>query len=67
MTDFYAAYANWTRAMGYTLTQTQQTMTRNLQHLGHATKKTNKGVAVIGLTLSNEAKRGFGSTLPRRF
>jgi hypothetical protein len=43
--------------MGYTLTQTQQAMTRNLEHLGYATKKTNKGVAVIGLTLSPEATR----------
>ena len=64
--DFYAVYADWTRAMGYTLTQTQHTMTRNLQHLGHATKKTNKGIAVIGLILSKAAKRKFGSTLPRR-
>jgi putative DNA primase/helicase len=54
---FYEAYSNWTREMGYTLTQTQQAMTRNLEHLGYATKKTNKGVAVIGLTLSNEATR----------
>jgi hypothetical protein len=54
---FYEAYSNWTREMGYTLTQTQQAMTRNLEHLGYATKKTNKGVAVIGLTLSPEATR----------
>jgi putative DNA primase/helicase len=54
---FYQAYCSWTREMGYTLTQTQQAMTRNLEHLGYATKKTNKGVAVIGLTLSPEATR----------
>ena len=65
-TEFYAAYADWTRAVGYTLTQTQQAMTRNLQHLGFATKKTNRGVAVIGLTLGKEAKRGFASGFPRR-
>ena len=65
MAEFYVAYADWTRAMGYTLTQTQQAMTRNLQHLGFATKKTNKGVAVIGLILSKRAKRGFASGFPR--
>ncbi len=42
--------------MGYTLTQTQQNMTRNLEHLGYATAKTNKGLAVIGLTINNKAR-----------
>ena len=51
MKDFYSAYTVWTGEMGYTLTQTQQTVTRNLEHLGFATKKTNKGVAIIGLRL----------------
>ena len=51
MKDFYSAYTAWTGEMGYTLNQTQQTVTRNLEHLGFATKKTNKGVAVIGLRL----------------
>jgi hypothetical protein len=37
--SFYAAYTIWTRDMGYTLTQTQQTVTRNLA-VGFATKKT---------------------------
>jgi putative DNA primase/helicase len=49
--DFYRAYSTWTHDMGYTLTQTQQVVTRNLQHLGFATKKTNRGIAVLGLTL----------------
>ena len=49
--DFYVAYANWTREMGYTLAQSQRTVTRNLEHLGFATKKTNQGVAIIGLRL----------------
>ena len=40
--DFYAAYSNWTHGMGYTLSQTQQAVTRNLDHLGFATKKTNQ-------------------------
>jgi putative DNA primase/helicase len=52
---FYEAYSSWTKEMGYTLTQTQQVMTRNLENLGYATKKTNKGVAVIGLTLDEAA------------
>ena len=38
--------------MGYTLTQTQQTVTRNLEHLGFATKKTNQGMAILGLVLA---------------
>jgi len=49
--DFYAHYSAWTRDMGYTLTQTQHTVTRNLGHLGFTTKKTNQGVAILGLTL----------------
>jgi hypothetical protein len=38
--------------MGYTLTQTQQAVTRNLGHLGFTTKKTNQGMAIIGLALA---------------
>jgi len=52
--EFYSAYVKWTQGMGYTLTQTQQTVTRNLGNLGYATKKTNKGIAVIGLCLRHE-------------
>jgi putative DNA primase/helicase len=51
MQDFYRAYSVWTRDMGYTLTQTKQAVTRNLAHLGFATKKTNQGMAILGLTL----------------
>ena len=51
--DFYDAYSAWTRSMGYTLTQTQQTVDRNLSHLGFATKKGNQGKMVIGLKLKN--------------
>jgi putative DNA primase/helicase len=49
--DFYAAYTQWTKEMGYTLTQTQIVMTRNLAHRGYGTKRTNSGVAIIGLEL----------------
>jgi putative DNA primase/helicase len=50
--DFYAAYSHWTRSMGYTFTQTQQTVDRNLTNLGFATKKGNQGKMVIGLVLN---------------
>jgi hypothetical protein len=39
--------------MGYTLTQTQQTVTRNLEHLHYAIKKTNRGLAVLGLVVTH--------------
>jgi len=51
--SFYACYTAWTQEMGYTLTQTQQTVTRNLEHLGYTTTKTNKGLAIIGLVLAD--------------
>jgi putative DNA primase/helicase len=54
----YTAYDHWTREMGYTLVQTQQAMTRNLEHLGFATKKSNQGVAVIGLALVDDNESG---------
>jgi hypothetical protein len=38
--------------MGYTLTQTQQTVTRNLAHLGYGTKRMNQGMTVLGLALA---------------
>ena len=53
MQDFYRAYSTWTKDMGYTLTQTQQTATRNLEHLGFATTRANRGVTVLGLVLAN--------------
>jgi putative DNA primase/helicase len=49
--DFYARYSAWTQDMGYTLTQTQQTVTRNLEHLGYQMKRTNRGIAILGLSL----------------
>ena len=52
--SFYAAYTTWTQEMGYTLTQTQQTVTRNLEHLGYTATRTNKGVAFIGLVLADD-------------
>ena len=51
--DFYRAYSAWTRDMGYTLTQTQQTVTRNLEHLRFGTKKFNRGMTILGLVLAH--------------
>jgi putative DNA primase/helicase len=53
MGDFYVAYADWTKRMGYTMTQTQQTVGRNLEHLGFGGKKGNRGKLIIGLTLND--------------
>ena len=39
--------------MGYTLTQTQQTVTRNLEHLRFGTKKFNRGMTILGLVLAH--------------
>jgi phage/plasmid-associated DNA primase len=59
MQNFYATYTNWTQVMGYTKTQTQQTATKNLKHLGFATKKTNQGLAVLGLVLADRSSTLF--------
>ncbi len=55
MATFYRAYSDWTREMGYTMTQTQLTVTRNLENLHFALRKGNKGQMVIGLALRNSA------------
>ena len=57
LADFYVAYANWTKDMGYTLTQTQQTVGRNLEHLGFGGKKGNRGKLIIGLVLKKSGSR----------
>ena len=59
--EFYDAYSMWTRSMGYTLTQTQQTVDRNLCHLGFATKKGNQGKMIVGLKLGPSSFRGYRS------
>jgi putative DNA primase/helicase len=50
---FYEAYVNWTQAMGYSLTQTQQTVARNLEHLQFVSTKRNSGKVILGLDLAN--------------
>jgi len=50
--DFYAAYADWAQQMGYTLTQTRQTVGLNLQHLGFAPTTTSRGMVFVGLALT---------------
>ena len=51
LADFYAAYAEWARHMGYTLTQNQQTVSLDLEHLGFAATTTSRGTAFVGLAL----------------
>jgi putative DNA primase/helicase len=49
--DFYTAYADWARQMGYTLVQAQQTVSLNLEHLGFAPTTTSRGMIFGGLKL----------------
>jgi putative DNA primase/helicase len=49
--DFYADYRQWAQERGYTRTQQYQTVKRNLENLGFSMKKTNRGVATLGLKL----------------
>ena len=53
--DFYVAYSKWTQDMGYTLTQTKHTVTRNLEHLGYGTKHISQGLAILGLVLTDRS------------
>jgi hypothetical protein len=49
--DFYDQYRNWAQERGYTKTQQYQTVKRNLENLGFPTKKSNRGLVIMGLTL----------------
>jgi phage/plasmid-associated DNA primase len=49
--DFYDRYRHWAQQRGYTKTQQYQTVKRNLENLGFPTKKGNRGIAIMGLTL----------------
>jgi putative DNA primase/helicase len=51
ISDFYPAYADWARQMGYTLNQTQQTVSLNLAHLGFAATTMSQGRVFVGLKL----------------
>jgi putative DNA primase/helicase len=53
LAGFYAAYAEWARQMGYTLTQNQQTVSLDLQHLGFAATTTSRGTIFVGLALTD--------------
>jgi phage/plasmid-associated DNA primase len=53
--DFYPEYRQWAQERGYTRTQQYQTVKRNLENLGFPTKKTNRGVATLGLTLGRHS------------
>lgn len=49
--DLYAAYTAWAQQAGYTLTQSQQSFRRNLEHLGFKSSRGNRGQRVNGLSL----------------
>jgi putative DNA primase/helicase len=57
LADFYPAYADWTRQMGYTLTQTQQTVKLNIEHLGFAATTASRGTIFVGLALAGGEMR----------
>jgi putative DNA primase/helicase len=51
MRSLYAAYTTWAQQAGYTLTQSQQSFRRNLEHLGFKSSRGNRGQRVSGLAL----------------
>jgi P4 family phage/plasmid primase-like protien len=48
---FYDEFHRWTREQGFTLTQNQMTVRRNLENLGFAVKHGNTGETIHGLKL----------------
>lgn len=51
MKELYARYQQWSQAMGFTRTQQQLTVGRNLEFLGYTIKHGNQGDKVLGLKL----------------
>jgi putative DNA primase/helicase len=51
--EFYDRYRHWAQQRGYTKTQQYQTVRRNLENLGFPTKKGNRGLVIMGLTLGD--------------
>jgi putative DNA primase/helicase len=51
MKGLYAAYTSWAQEAGYTMTQSQQSFRRNLEHLGFKSLRSNLGQRVNGLAL----------------
>jgi putative DNA primase/helicase len=51
--DFYAAFAEWARRMGYTSIQNQQGVSLDLEHLGFAATTTSRGTIFVGLALTD--------------
>jgi putative DNA primase/helicase len=49
LVDFYRAYSEWARAMGYAPIQNRQTVSLNLEHLGFAAKTGPRGTVLEGL------------------
>jgi len=55
--DLYDAYTDWAKRMGITIAQQQQTFRRNLENLGFAVKRGNRGNRVLGLRLKARTGR----------
>jgi P4 family phage/plasmid primase-like protien len=53
---FYDEFHIWTKVQGFTLTQNQQTVRRNLENLGHVVKHGNAGTTIHGLALIKQNK-----------
>jgi putative DNA primase/helicase len=51
MQELYAAYTTWAQQAGYTMTQSQQSFRRNLEHLGFNSLHGNRGQRVSGLAV----------------
>jgi P4 family phage/plasmid primase-like protien len=51
MKSLYAAYTTWAQRAGYTMIQSQQSVHRNLEHLGFKCSRGNRGQRVNGLAL----------------
>jgi hypothetical protein len=49
--DFCAAYRDWATDSGYSMTQVNSTVKRNLQHQGYAVRRHGPGLVIIGLKL----------------
>jgi putative DNA primase/helicase len=60
LADFYAAYAEWARQMGYTLTQNRQTVSLDLEHLGKVNRSSCMWCKQLASALMLRPGRGVG-------
>ena len=49
--EFYHAYTEWATQSGYSFKQVRSTVKKNLQHLGYAVVRRNRGLVVLGVGL----------------